>query len=320
MEDLINEDEENGYNEDKEFEKLMRKKLKRDSSKSEENNKIKRNRRNKMKENLESDEKLEIESDQKKNENKNLETDPAPKKKKKDFDDKFDFKDKLGEGLSSKFGHDQDPDELKRQKALIKEQNKKKNLISSCNSETLKKLKKEKLREGDYYLYEEFFHSSQSQTYLDYRTKQPDLNYPQKKRSLLTLPHLIKGRKLPFSMSEENHKLVSNLLANCHPENPEKKGIFAYDAHFIFAVSTFIIIVIIVAYILLINYSDLYLQKEEKKMNENKKKYLVSFQKGYQLDSYLFYIGIGFISVSVFVLSLLAIRNVIFSDLKKNKI
>ena len=144
-------------------------------------------------------------------------------------------------------------------------------------------------------------------------------NYPQKKTKLPTLPHLIKGITSPFSLNEKNNKIVSNLLANYHPK---KEGIFAHDAHFIFAVSLFIITAIIVAFILLINYNDLYLQKEEEKMNEDKEKYLISFQKSHQLDSYLFYIGIGFTSISVFVLSLLAVKNIIFpnSDLKENKI
>ena len=159
----------------------------------------------------------------------------------------------------------------------------------------------------------DFLCHKDTQTNLEHH-KQPGFNYPQKRELLLTLPHLIEGRKSPFLMSEENSKIVANLLADHHPE---KKGIFAYDAHFIFAVSVFIITAIIIAFILLINYNDLHLQKEEKKLDENKKEYLMSFQKGYRLDSYLFYIGVGFISVSIFVLSLLAVRNTIFSDSKK---
>lgn len=167
-------------------------------------------------------------------------------------------------------------------------------------------------------LKEWFLHSNQPhQTNLDNYIN-PSFNYPQKKIELLTLPHLIGGKILPFSISETNNRIISNTLTNHHPK---KEGIFAHDAHFIFAVSIFIITAIIIAYILLINYNDLHLQKEEKKMNKDKEKYLISFQKGYQLNSYLFYTGIGFISISIFILSLLAVRNVIFpdSDLKKMK-
>ena len=167
-------------------------------------------------------------------------------------------------------------------------------------------------------LKEGFLHSNQPhQTNLDNYIN-PSFNYPQKKIELLTLPRLIEGKILPFSISETNNRIISNTLTNHHPK---KEGIFAHDAHFIFAVSIFIITAIIIAYILLINYNDLHLQKEEKKMNKDKEKYLISFQKGYQLNSYLFYTGIGFISISIFILSLLAVRNVIFpdSDIKKNE-